>query len=108
MVKAMVSDKLQLSGGGEQEHSMPGWASRARRVVQSQGRVPKDSRVLTAPCTLGSAKITAGITEKCAGYERRWKERSCRKQALELENNPTCFQQEMDKLMGRRTGNNCL
>lgn len=87
---------------------MPGWVSSAGRVVQSQGRIHKDSLVPTALCTLGSAKITAGITEKCASYERRWKERSCRKQALELENNPTCFQQEMDKLMGRRTGNNCL
>jgi len=51
MVKAVELDKLQVSGGGE--HSMPGWASRAGRVVQSSGRIPKDSLVLTALRTLG-------------------------------------------------------
>lgn len=57
---------------------------------------------------LWSAKVTAGITEKDTGYERRWKGGSCRMQAVEMENNATGLKQEMDKLMGRRRRKNFL
>lgn len=68
MVKAVESDELQVSGGGGQEHSLAGCAS---RTVTGGSVVGKNSEILflIAPRTLGhwSAKITAGMTEKDTG-----------------------------------------
>lgn len=67
-VEDTESDEVHVSGGGGQEHSLAGWAS---RTVTGGSVIGKNSEglFLIAPHTLGqwSAKITAGMTEKDAG-----------------------------------------